>query len=116
MPSMKFEMIRRSLHHTADGCRGFRNCRQRPRARTLCVENLEHRTLLSGSPPVVLLAGAGEAVEGTTYSVTLHVADQENDPVSGWTIDWGDGRVENIAGNPSQVSHVYTTGPASRTV
>src|SRR5262249_17481063 len=38
------------------------------------------------------------------------------DPVQGWTITWGDGTVDNLAGNPSTATHVYADGPASYTI
>src|SRR5262245_28163804 len=93
-----------------------RKLRQARRPLALSVEALEERALLSGNPPVVLIAGPSDVPEGTAYNLRLHVADPENDPVSGWTINWGDGQVQNVSGNPSRVSHTYPAGPISRTI
>src|SRR5262245_4557821 len=81
------------------------------------VELLEDRSLLSGSPPAVLISGPSTVAEAPanpaetsygTYTLNLAAVDPENDPVSQWTIDWGDGTpVQTLPGNPSSATHSY---------
>jgi uncharacterized protein YjlB len=60
--------------------------------------------------PVVSATGAATVEQGSVYTLNLSVIDPGADTVSSWTIDWGDGTLETIAGNPSSVTHVYTRG------
>jgi uncharacterized protein YidB (DUF937 family) len=39
--------------------------------------------------------------------LNLSAADPGTDPITSWTINWGDGTTEPVAGNPSSVSHSY---------
>src|SRR5262245_1529481 len=78
----------------------------------LLLEPLEERSLLSGSPPVVLIDGPPTVAEAPySYTLNLTAVDPENDPVTQWTIDWGDGTVQTIPGNPSSLTHAYATSP-----
>jgi uncharacterized delta-60 repeat protein len=52
------------------------------------------------------IAGYSEVDEGAAYTLYLN----STDPVTQWTIDWGDGFIENVAGSPSTVTHVYADG------
>lgn len=88
----------------------------KPQARTtnprLGCERLESRDVPSGLPPAVLIDGAPTVGEGYEYRLNLTAVDPENDPVTGWTIDWGDGNVQAVSGNPSSVTHTYSLGVA----
>ena len=57
--------------------------------------------------PMVNLTGNRNVDEGSTYTLSLSATDPGNDTISGWTINWGDGDVQPISGNPSSVGHVY---------
>jgi Ca2+-binding RTX toxin-like protein len=57
--------------------------------------------------PTLTVSGAPSVAEGQTYTVTLDAVDPGGDTIVGWRIDWGDGTIEDIAGNPDSVSHVY---------
>jgi subtilisin-like proprotein convertase family protein/streptogramin lyase len=39
-----------------------------------------------------------------------------SDPASQWTINWGDGNIQTLSGNPSRATHVYTTGQVVRNI
>jgi RHS repeat-associated protein len=68
--------------------------------------------------------GADTVDRWQPYTLTLPTATQSGRPVTGWTIDWGDGTDpdgdgtpgETIRGNPSGATHVYTSSPGTYTV
>jgi hypothetical protein len=60
--------------------------------------------------PILTLSGASTVSEGSVYTLGLSASDP-NHTISSWLITWGDGSTSNVAGNPSSVSHTYTTGP-----
>ncbi|HVK14484.1 MAG TPA: proprotein convertase P-domain-containing protein [Gemmataceae bacterium] len=81
--------------------------------RPLAVLPLEGRLVPTGLDPAVLISGLAQVGEGAygTYTLNLTAVDPENDPVTGWRINWGDGSaVEPIAGNPSSVTHTFADG------
>ncbi len=63
--------------------------------------------------PVLAVSGASSVNEGSTY--TLNLSGSDADPITGWTITWGDGNVQNVTGNPTAVTHVYADGPNAYT-
>jgi uncharacterized delta-60 repeat protein len=66
----------------------------------------------TASPAVV--SGATSVGEGASYTLSLSSALAGT---TGWTIDWGDGSgVQDIAGNPISVGHVYSDDAATRTI
>src|SRR5581483_3864440 len=71
------------------------------------LEALEHRSV-----PSVLISGPPKVAAGVPYTLNL-TADE---PLTQWTINWGDGNVQTVAGNPSTVSHTYTGGTANRNI
>jgi streptogramin lyase len=48
--------------------------------------------------------------EGGVYTLNLAAIDPGDDTISGWTINWGDGTVEQVVGDPSSVTHTYAVG------
>ena len=61
--------------------------------------------------PTLTLDGAATVNEGATYTLYLSSSDPGDDTIIKWTITWGDGAVEEFAGNPASVTHVYADGP-----
>jgi WD40 repeat protein len=59
-----------------------------------------------------LISGAGKVSSGVPYALNLTT----DEAITQWTINWGDGNVQTISGNPSSVSHTYTGGTASRSI
>src|SRR6185369_9293513 len=51
--------------------------------------------------------------EGSLYTLNLSATDPGADTIQNWNINWGDGTVETIHGNPSSVTHTYANGDAS---
>lgn len=63
---------------------------------------------ISNVVPVLSTTGTGTINTGGTYTLNLAVTDPGADTISGWTINWGDGSIESVVGNPSSVTHTYT--------
>ena len=51
--------------------------------------------------------GYSEVDEEAPYTLYLYSTDPG---VTQWTIDWGDGNIENFAGSPSTATHAYADG------
>ncbi|HEV3085547.1 MAG TPA: DUF4214 domain-containing protein [Gemmataceae bacterium] len=72
--------------------------------------------LITEAKPTVSISGAASVNEGTPYSLNLSAIDPGPDPFTGWTINWGDGTVQTVSGNPSAVMHTFLTESAGVTV
>ena len=59
--------------------------------------------------PYLAVSGAGTIPRDTTYTLNLSSSDPGADTINHWDIDWGDGNQQEVTGNPSTVTHVYTT-------
>lgn len=66
--------------------------------------------------PVLTISGAGSTTEGSSYVLALAATDTGPDTISSWTINWGDGTVETVTGNPNSVSHIYADGTSQFTI
>ena len=66
--------------------------------------------------PTLTVAGAPGVDEGAPYAVSVSSSDPGADAVVVWTIDWGDGTVEPVAGTPSTATHVYADGSYGYTI
>jgi WD40 repeat protein len=62
---------------------------------------------VTNTPPTLVVTGAASVAEGATYTLDLSATDPGSDAISSWTVNWGDGTVETVPGNPSQVTHDY---------
>jgi streptogramin lyase len=71
------------------------------------LEVLEDRTV-----PSVLISGADKVAAGEPYILNLTT----DEAITQWTINWGDGNVQTVGGNPSSVSHTYTGSMANRSI
>src|SRR6266481_9955315 len=69
------------------------------------VERLEERQMLTLTPTI---SGASTGLEGSSY--TLNLSPNNNANVASWTIDWGDGQIENFTGSPATRPHTYADG------
>ena len=58
--------------------------------------------------PTLSITGAATVSSGGVYTLNLSAVDSGNDTITSWTINWGDGTIETIAGNPSTATHTYT--------
>jgi hypothetical protein len=58
-------------------------------------------------PPPLTISGPTSANPESAYTLNLSASDPGTDPITGWTINWGDGTTDTVIGNPSSVSHTY---------
>ncbi len=59
----------------------------------------------------VSATGSATALGGGVYTLNLGA----NENATSWTINWGDGTIETVAGNPGSVTHTYAAGNAGLT-
>ena len=59
----------------------------------------------------VSATGSSTALGGGVYTLNLGA----NENATSWTINWGDGTIETVAGNPGSVTHTYAAGNAGLT-
>ncbi len=72
---------------------------------------------MTDTPPSLAISGAASVNEGSTYTLNLSASDPGADPISNWTINWGDGSLaQDVSGNPSFATHIYADGPNSFTI
>ncbi len=58
-------------------------------------------------PPVLTISGSPVATILAPYALALSCTDVGQDTITQWTINWGDGTTQTIAGNPTTASHAY---------
>lgn len=58
--------------------------------------------------PVLNTSGLASVNAGMPYTLNLSALDPGDDTILSWTISWGDGSVDVIAGAPSSATHTYT--------
>jgi uncharacterized delta-60 repeat protein len=56
--------------------------------------------------PVISASGAAAIHVGQVYTLNL----SSSDPIDTWTINWGDGTIDTIAGGLTSATHTYTVG------
>ena len=72
--------------------------------------------LVNNVAPTLTISGASTVNEVATYSLGLASSDPGADTINHWTINWGDGNTQTVAGNPSSVTHVYAVGGTTYTI
>ncbi|MHB1036579.1 MAG: golvesin C-terminal-like domain-containing protein [Pirellulales bacterium] len=63
--------------------------------------------------PYLTIDGPATVNEGAAYVLNLYSSDPGDETILRWIINWGDGNVEAIQGNPSAVTHWYADGPST---
>jgi uncharacterized delta-60 repeat protein len=61
----------------------------------------------TNAPPNLTVFGVTESGEGQPYELELRATDAGADTIDHWTIDWGDGQVDTLPGNPPTAGHRY---------
>jgi PKD repeat protein len=61
---------------------------------------------VSAAPVAPSISGAGSVAEGAGYTLSL-----SGDGLSGWSVSWGDGVVDTLAGSATSATHAYADGP-----
>ena len=63
--------------------------------------------------PTLTASGASTSNEGAVYTLNLGSSDPGADTITSWTINWRDGTIDTVSGNPSSVTHVYADDRAA---
>lgn len=63
---------------------------------------------IDNTPPVLNTTGPVTVGAGVPYTLDIEAVDPGGDTIAGWTINWGDGTIDTIVGNPASVTHTYT--------
>ncbi|MCA9054440.1 MAG: cadherin domain-containing protein, partial [Planctomycetaceae bacterium] len=67
------------------------------------------------NPPTLSVSGSATVSAGGTYTLNLAATDPDGVAITSWTINWGDGSIQTVAGNPSSVTHTYVLALAGHT-
>ncbi len=62
---------------------------------------------------ITTVSAAGAATVGVGASYTLNLTSDED--ATSWTINWGDGTIQSVAGAPTSVTHTYVAGNSGLT-
>ena len=65
---------------------------------------------VNNTAPTLSISGSTSIEQGAVYTLNLSATDPGNDTISSWTINWGDGSIDTIVGNPSTAEHIYLNG------
>src|SRR5439155_23128794 len=58
-------------------------------------------------PPTLMISGIASVDEGSPFTLNLNGRETGADTIMSWTVNWGDGVVQALTGNPSSATHVY---------
>ncbi len=64
---------------------------------------------VNNAVPTLTATGAATVTSGSLYTLILSATDPGDDTITGWMVNWGDGAIEQIAGDPGSVTHTYTS-------
>jgi predicted outer membrane repeat protein len=63
---------------------------------------------VTNTAPTLTASGPATAIAGSPYVLALSATDPSLLTVNQWTINWGDGAIDVVVGNPPSVTHTYT--------
>lgn len=63
--------------------------------------------MIDNTPKVRAATGASTGLEGSAYTLSLVASGPKTDTLSRWTVTWGDGSTETVAGSTTTLRHVY---------
>ncbi len=72
--------------------------------------------IVNNVAPTLTISGAATVDEGSPYALNLASSDPGQDTISGWSINWGDGNIETVTGNPLSATHIYADGVNTYTI
>ena len=78
-------------------------------AADVALQNLDNDVALT-------ISGNSTVGAGNTYTLNLSASDPDGVTITSWTINWGDGAIQTIAGNPTSASHVYAATLTGRSL
>jgi hypothetical protein len=57
--------------------------------------------------PTLAIGGNNASNEGSSYTLNMSATDPGSDAITNWTINWGDGNIQIVSGNPSSAAHIF---------
>ena len=63
---------------------------------------------VTNAAPELITSGAASVTAGQLYALNLSANDPGDDTITSWVINWGDGTIETIPGNPASTTHIYS--------
>jgi PKD repeat protein len=67
-------------------------------------------------PPTLAISGVATAYATLPYQLTLSSQEIGVETISSWQINWGDGTLGTLVGNPSSATHTYATSGQAYTI
>ncbi len=68
------------------------------------------------TPPALGISGNQSVDEGSPYTLNLTSSDPGPDPITSWTVNWGDGNIDTVAGDTTALTHTYADGLITETI
>ena len=82
----------------------------------LAAATIKFDLKLNNVAPTLAISGDPSVSEGSLYTLNLSSSDPGDDTISGWEINWGDGEIQTVIGNPPSVPHTYADGTRQYTI
>jgi len=70
----------------------------------------------SNTASPITISGASSVHQGATYTLHLSNPGVPSSTIQSWSINWGDGNIQTVTGDPSSVTHIYTEGHQTFTI
>jgi hypothetical protein len=71
---------------------------------------------ITNTAPTLTVTGNATTSSGTPYTINLASSDPGADTITAYTINWGDGVTENIAGSGTSATHTYSIAGGIRSI
>jgi hypothetical protein len=66
------------------------------------------KLVIADVAPAVTVSGPNSVLVGTPYRVAFAASDPDHDPITQWTVNWGDGTTDTFGAGTQNATHVYT--------
>lgn len=66
--------------------------------------------------PTISVNGTGSATTASAYTLSIVANDPGDDTISEWVINWGDGHIQTVVGDPGTVTHIYNVAGLTHNV
>ncbi len=80
------------------------------------VSTVSTTLTVNNAAPTLTATGPATVFGGTAYTLNLSASDYGDDAITDWTINWGDGTIDTLAGNPPSVTHTYAQAGFTRNI
>ncbi|HEY3919271.1 MAG TPA: PKD domain-containing protein, partial [Stellaceae bacterium] len=66
--------------------------------------------------PTVTVTGASSTLAGTPYQVAFSASDPDNDRITQWTVNWGDGETDTYGAGTANATHTFANPGTEKVV